>query len=305
MPQSPLVSVIMPILNTERYVAEAVESILGQTYGNFEFLIADGGSTDRSRAIVEGYAANDSRLRMWIRPDTNPQERLNELLDQSEGEFVALMHADDVSLPERLERQVAFLQANPDYAVVGSQTLVIDPDGDPLCTWCKEQTHEEIEALQFCGTHGSVIPHGASMYRRECVLAVGKYRTDLYFADDLELFFRLAEHGWRMANLPCVLLKYRLHPNSVCNREPLAMWEKTQEIIQETRARRGLAQVPVVKPADLDDALDLFSQRLKWGWWALGDGYISSARKYARYCVKHAPFSPQTWRLVYCSIRGH
>ena len=89
MSQRPSVSVIMPVYNTERYVAEAVESILGQTYHDFEFLIADGGSTDRSHSIIEHYAAQDPRIRVWARPGTSPQERLNDMLDQALGDFVA------------------------------------------------------------------------------------------------------------------------------------------------------------------------------------------------------------------------
>ena len=305
MSQPPLVSVIMPVYNTERYVAEAVESILGQTCRDFEFLIADAGSTDSSRAIIERYAAQDTRIRLWTRHGTSPQERLNEMLDEAQGEFVARMDADDVALPERFERQVSFLQANRDHVVVGSQILIIDPEGDPLCIWAKAQTHQEIESLQFRGTHGSVIPHAASMYRREPILAVGKYRTELYFGDDLDLFLRLGECGWRMANLPMVLLKQRMHLRSVCNQEPLIMWEKVQEILQEARQRRGLEQFAAVKPDGLDMNGSLLDQRLKWGWWALDAGYVSTARKQVRHCLRQAPFSKQVWRLCYCALRGH
>ena len=303
MPQSPFVTVTMPLYNTERYVAEAVESILRQTYTNFEFLIADGGSTDKSRAIVERYAAQDTRIRTWCRPGTSPQQRLNEMLDQARGEFVVRMDADDVALPERFERQVAFLQANPDHALVGSQILIIDPEGDPLCIWAKEQTHEEIESRQL-RTHRSIIHHPALMYRREPVLAVGKYRTELYFGDDLDLYLRLVEHGWRMANLPLILMKIRLHLQSVCHQEPLAAFEKTQEVLRQARQRRGLPEIAAVKPSSLDMERKPFDERLKWGWWALYSGYVPSARKHARYCLRHAPLSKKTWRLVYCSIRG-
>jgi glycosyltransferase involved in cell wall biosynthesis len=304
MPQPPFVTVIMPVYNTERYVAEAVESILGQTYSDFEFLIADGGSTDKSRAIIERYAAKDTRIRLWTRPNTSPQERLNEMLDEARGNLVALMNADDVALPERFERQVAFLQANPDHALVGSQILIIDPEGDPLCIWAKEQTHEEIESRQLY-LYSSIIHHPALMYRREAVLAIGKYRTELYFGDDLDLFLRLGERGWRMANLPLVLLKIRMHPQSVCHQEPLAAFEKTQEVLREARQRRGLPEIAIVMPDHLDMKGDPFDERLKWGWWALKAGYVSTARKQARHCFRRAPFSKQVWRLLYCALRGH
>jgi cellulose synthase/poly-beta-1,6-N-acetylglucosamine synthase-like glycosyltransferase len=220
------------------------------------------------------------------------------------GEFVARMDADDVALPERFERQVAFLQANPDHVVVGSQVLVIDPEGAPLCIWATEQTHEEIESLQFQGTNGSVIPHAGSMYRREPVLAVGKYRTELYIGDDLDLFLRLSERGWRMANLPRVLLKHRMHLRSVCNQDHLVVWQKIQEILHQARQRRGLEQVPLAKPDSLETNGSLLDQRLKWGWWALNAGYISTARKQARRCLMQAPLSKQVWQLSYCALRG-
>ena len=263
------------------------------------------GQQTESRTIVEGYAAQDTRIRLWTQPGTSPQERLNEMLDQARGEFVARMDADDVALPERFERQLTFLQANPDHVVVGSQVLVMDPEGAPLCIWASEQMHEEIEALQFRGTHGSVIPHAGSMYRREPVLVVGKYRTELYFGDDLDLFLRLGEHGWRMANIPLVLLKHRMHLRSVCNQDPLIVWEKIQEILQQARQRRGLEQVPTVKPDGLEMNNNLLDQRLKWGWWALNAGYVSTARKHVRHCLMQAPFSKQVWQLFYCALRGH
>ncbi len=248
MSQSPSVSVIMPLYNTERYVAEAVESILGQTYRDFEFLIADGGSTDKSRAIVERYAAEDTRIRVWSRPNTSPQRRLNEMLDQARGELVARMDADDVALSERLELQAAFLRANSGYFVVGSEFLLIDPDGYPICVCGKQLTHEEIEALKLTGAHGSVIAHSATMYRREPVVAVGKYCTDYYFGDDLDLFLRLGEHGGRQANLPQVLMKIRMHFKSVCHKDRVLQDRSIQEIARNARRRRGLADPAVSEP---------------------------------------------------------
>jgi glycosyltransferase involved in cell wall biosynthesis len=307
MPQSPFVSVIMPVYNTERYVAGAVESILGQTYRNYEFLIADGGSTDKSRTIVDRYAAQDTRIRVWARPNTSPQERLNEMLDQAQGELVARMDADDVALPERLELQAAFLQANPGYFVVGSEFLLIDPDGYPICVCGEQQTHEEIEALQLTGKHGSVIAHSATMYRREPVLAVGKYCTEYYFGDDLDLFLKLGEHGGRQANLPQVLMKIRMHFKSVCHKDRMLQDQSIQGIARNARRRRGLPDHVVAEPESSgvpDKLLGQLDYSMLWGWWALKAGYARTAQRHGWYCVTHAPLSKESWRLLYCSVRG-
>jgi glycosyltransferase involved in cell wall biosynthesis len=303
--EPPLISVCMPVYNAERYVAEAVESILAQTYRNFEFLIADDGSTDGSLTILKRYEAQDPRIRLWSRPNAGYVVRLNEMLDEARGDLVARMDADDVALPERFEHQVDFLRDNPDHVLVGSQVLVIDPEGDPLCVWGKEKTHEEIETLQFRGTNGSVISHSAAMYRREPALAVGKYRVEYHPAEDLDLFLRLAERGGRMANLPLVLLKYRMHLSSTCHLQPMKVGEMVGAVLQDARRRRGLPDnTPIVDPSNIR-ALSPLDHRRKWVWWALKSGYVSTARKHARHCLALAPFSKESWRQLYCSMRGH
>ena len=307
MSQSPSVSVIMPVYNTERYVAEAVESILHQTHRDFEFLIADAGSTDRSHAIIESYAAQDPRIRVWAQHGTSPQERLNEMLDQAQGEFVARWTRTTSPFRSDSKRQVAFLRTNPNHFVVGSEFLVIDPDGYPIRVCGKQQTHEEIEALQLTGRHGSVIAHSATMYRREPVIAVGKYCTDYYFGDDLDLFFRLGEHGGRQANLPQVLMKIRVHFKSVCHKDRMLQDESIQGIARNARQRRGLPDPPSTG-SDPSDASEKLLRRLDysmlWGWWALAAGYSATAQRHALYCVSRAPLSKESWRLLYCSVRG-
>src|SRR3954452_3787995 len=129
---SPKVSVAMPVYNSERYLAKAVESILAQTFTDFEFLIVDDGSTDASRAILENYAARDQRIKLVSRPNTGYLIALNEMLERSLGYYVARMDADDVALPQRFERQVKYLDDHPECVLLGSRVTIIDPDGDPL-----------------------------------------------------------------------------------------------------------------------------------------------------------------------------
>src|SRR5262245_3590276 len=109
---SPLISVIMPVYNAERYVADAVESILGQTFQDFEFLIFDDGSQDGSLAILGKYASQDARIRLFAKPHSGYVAWLSEGIRLARGEFIARMDADDISLPQRLARQSAFLIQN-------------------------------------------------------------------------------------------------------------------------------------------------------------------------------------------------
>jgi glycosyltransferase involved in cell wall biosynthesis len=299
MPREPLVSVLMPVYNAERFVGEAVESILAQSYRNFEFIIVDDGSTDRSLEILKHYAAQDERIRLSSRPNAGIVVRLNEMLDEARSELIARMDADDVAMPDRFKHQVGFLLDNPDHVVVGSQVLVIDPDGDSLAVWCSEQTHEAIVDHLLNPTGGTVLCHPAVMCRRQPVVAVGKYRD--VFAEDLDLFIRLAEHGGCVANLPLVLTKYRMHFKSSCHIQSTHLVDQAQETVRDARRRRGLPEIPTIK-AEVSRPWDY---RKKWGWWALTSGNVATARKYARQCLMHAPLSKETWRLVYCSIRGH
>ena len=121
----------MSVYNGERFLAPAIESILGQTFGDFEFLILDDGSTDATPRIVAGYAALDPRIRPIIRENRGLVASLNQLLEEARAPIVARMDADDISRPERFAKQAAFLDAHPDYGVIGCWTEDIDENEAP------------------------------------------------------------------------------------------------------------------------------------------------------------------------------
>jgi glycosyltransferase involved in cell wall biosynthesis len=122
----PPLSVLMPTYNPGHYVSEAIESILAQTFTDFEFLISDAGSTDGSLDVMRRYAESDPRIRLTIQPKAGIVRALNEMIAQARGDLIARMDGDDIALPGRFERQVAYLNDHPECVLVGSRVLIID-----------------------------------------------------------------------------------------------------------------------------------------------------------------------------------
>jgi glycosyltransferase involved in cell wall biosynthesis len=286
----PIVSVVTAAYNVEAYAAEAVESILGQSFRDFEFLIIDDGSTDGTLAVLRRYAEQDSRIRLWSRQNLGIVASANELIDRARGEFIARIDADDVAMPDRLECQVNHLRDHPQCLAVGSQALLIDPEGDPLCTWFTSQAR------------GGLICHGTSMIRRHALIEVGKYNPRFPLASDLDLFLRLAEHG-RLDNIPKTLLKYRMHLGSVSHREPRRQMDLAREIMLEALRRRNLAETDL-RVETRDASRTPCPLERKWGWWALSSGHVRTARKHAWRAFRSEPFSIESMRLLYCALRG-
>ena len=141
----PLLSVLMPVYNVEQYVAEAIESILNQTFNNFELIIIDDGSTDASRVIASEYAKKDHRIRFYSRENRGIVKTRNELLLLAQGKYFAIMDGDDISYPTRLEEQLNFLVNSNDYLIVGCRDLLIDPEGDPIIVINNCLEHLEID----------------------------------------------------------------------------------------------------------------------------------------------------------------
>ncbi len=204
----PLISVNMPVYNGERFLAAALESVLAQTFSDFEFIIVDDGSRDRSVEIIRAYEARDSRILLaQSQRNLGGAAARNLALALSSGEFIALMDCDDVCRPERLERQLDFLRARPDIGVLGAGARAVDQQLKPLYDFDLPQRHALIVFNLFLG---SFLIHPTVMIRRELLEAVGGYEPGRRTAIDTELWSRLI---WRtrFANLPETLLLYRRH----------------------------------------------------------------------------------------------
>jgi glycosyltransferase involved in cell wall biosynthesis len=291
----------MPAYNAESYVAEAVESILAQTFRDFEFLIIDDGSTDGSLAILRRYEKQDARIRLISRPNTGYVVALNEMLALAKGELIARMDADDISLPERFALQTRFLASNPGVGAVGGEVEIIDPDGASLCMYGCPTSHDAIDARHMAG-HGGAIAHPAAMMRREVLREAGGYRVDYWPAEDLDLFLRLAEVAG-LANVEEVVLQYRQHVAATGFKHRQAQVEAARRAVADAYARRGLTLPPALGdvPADTGSRNPWAS----WGWAALRGGNVRTARKYAVKEAVRRPFSRRSWLLLACAIRGH
>ena len=299
---APVVSVVMTVYNTERYVAEAVDSILNQSFRDFEFVIVDDGSSDGSPRLLADRVARDPRVRLVSRPNTGIVRAANEGMGLARGRYIARMDSDDVSLPRRLETQVAYLDAHPDCVLVGSRVTVVDPYGSPVLDSVQKLTHAEIEAELLGSGGGWAIVQPSAMMRAEAVRRVGGYRGRHNVSEDQDLFLRLAEIG-QVANLPEPLLLYRRHYKSVMHTQWRQREEVKEQIVREAYARRGL-DMPADWKFDEWKPTPLAEQLRAWGWAALKRGNVPVARKHALHAVRAAPLSGEAWRLAYCALRG-
>lgn len=297
----PAVSVIMPVYNAERYVGTAIKSILNQSFTDFEYLIVNDRSSDRSLQILEQYAQRDRRIRL-IYPDTpGYAAALNTMLQEANGELIARMDADDIACPQRLALQVEFLRKHPKVVCVGGSHYLIDQDGR-LLTYLELPTdHQSIEEKALAG-HGSIC-HPSVMMRASALNAIGGYNPDLVPAEDLDLWLRLGEVG-ELANLNEPLLKYRLHLQSVSETKGQLQRQKAEEACQRAWQRRGIEGTFEADYAwrPTNDRASKHRFMLQYGWWAFNSGQRQTAMLYGGRAVRIDPWRKEGWVLLGCAI---
>lgn len=290
---TPRVSVVMPVFNGARYIDSAIESILGQTYGDFEYIIVDDGSSDGTGELVEKWGGRDSRIRFLKGQHAGVTVALNQGLADASGEFVARMDADDVALPRRFENQVKYLDNSPNVVAVGTAIELMDPEGESLCVQPWAENHEAIDEQLLRGKGG--LSHPAAMIRRADLMNIGGYREEFRYAQDKDLWLRLAERG-RLANLPDVLLRYREHSRGVGFEHVLEQKGILLEILKDAYRRRGVDHpLPNFK---VGSVLSQAEQHRRWMKLALRGGFYSTALKHARASVALEPSFRNRLRLL-------
>lgn len=297
----PTVSVIIPVFNNAPYVRDAVQSVLKQTYGNFECLIFDDGSTDGSIDIVRKLAEADPRIRHFTEGHRGMTAWLNRGIELARAPYIARMDADDISLPTRFAKQVEYLENNPACVAVGCQAEIIDPEGDVIGPWIRPRSHEEIDAHHLAG-QGAGLIHPSIMMRREVLRGIGGYRTQFVVAQDFDLLLRMAEVG-RLANLPEVLLHYRSHESSVSTQKYVLQAEMTRSALADAGVRRrvDIAMPPAPHPPPPMKNAKV-TLRMHWATTAIREGYGGAARKNAWMAVRRAPLTAAPWSVLVDSL---
>lgn len=207
---TPAISVLLPVYNAAPYVREAVASILAQTLRDFELILMDDGSTDASGEILRLLAAEDCRIRLVQRENRGLIATLNEGLALARAPYIARMDADDISLPERLQRLYAHMERHPVVVALGSAIQYMDAAGRPG----RVKQYPVGDAVADAVLWGSPLAHPAVMLRTQAVREAGGYPAAFPHAEDYALWLRLYAPG-AIDNLPDVLLRYRLHGASV------------------------------------------------------------------------------------------
>lgn len=206
-----LISVVMPVYNGERYLASAIDSILAQTYSNFEFIIINDGSTDSTPIMLAEYVERDSRIKLLHQgQNQGVTKALNWGCKLAQGKYIARMDADDLCEPERFERQVKFLENHPEVIVVGCWSAYIDEDDTVIGIW-KTPTNPRV--IQWRQIFSNNLAHPSVMMRRAEVAQVGFYSTELPI-EDFALWSQLSLI-YDLANIPEVLQKRRVWKESI------------------------------------------------------------------------------------------
>ena len=209
---APMISVIMSVYNGEKYLKESLESILRQTFTDFEFLIIDDSSTDKTSQILQRYQNKDKRVRVFTNQENlGLTKSLNILLRKTRGKYIARMDADDISLPDRLLKQYLFLEDHKNIFLVGTGVYNIDEEGSVLSISEPPTTWREVEERLPLG---NCIYHPSIMFRNKGYM----YRDKFIYAQDYDFYLNALTKGEKLTNMSDHLVKYRVVKTSISNK---------------------------------------------------------------------------------------
>jgi glycosyltransferase involved in cell wall biosynthesis len=250
LPGGPPVSVVMPVHNNVRFVGDAVRSVINQQFANFEILIGDDGSSDGSSEIIADLARADSRIRVLrrLRP-SGAADAINWVVAEARHEIIALTHADDISYPDRLARQVSIMASALDIVLVGSPADGLDTTGRIV---------HPPHLLRIIRPHGMApFAHSSITFRRDAFVTAGGYRPAANYWEDLDLYWRMAAIG-RVFVTPCALTGYRYSRDSIRSRDDEEDVERAIQRMYERAAavaREGPSAAAVAPPSSLSEKL--------------------------------------------------
>jgi len=235
--RKPAVSVVMPVYNTEKYLAEAIESILAQTFTDFELIIVDDASQDGSAAISRSFAERDSRIRVIELAENGGHGAARNVgLAAASGEYFACQDSDDISLPQRFQKQVKLLQARPEVGAVGVYTRLVSEDMQPIYERKPPVRHAEIMLDHFLGFLSAPFTHATLMMRRNLVMEVNGFDETVRISPDCALLTKLLGRA-KFANIAEFLYLYRQHTSQI-TAEQNAERERETMLVRQVRLER-------------------------------------------------------------------
>ena len=238
MTDTPQVSVVMSVYNGADKLNASIESIMSQGGVDFEFIIVNDGSTDASASMLEGIAAKDARIRLLHQVNRGLTKALIKGCALARGKYIARQDCGDRSLPERLCTQVGVMESRPGTALVSSGMRMVGPQGEPLyeVVQSEKDASEGLFAQELEHLRGPA-HHGSTMFRRDLYERAGGYREQFYFAQDLDLWTRMAEHGQHVA-IAEILYQAEFTIGSISSVQRTLQMECTKIILECTRLRR-------------------------------------------------------------------
>lgn len=297
------VSVVMSVYNGERFLRQAIDSILNQTFPDFEFIIVDDGSTDGTAEILSSYAKAAPRLRVVTQQNRGLIKSLNRAIGMARGEYIARMDADDVSMPERLVVQVRWLDMHPQIAVLGTRYDEIDENSRVVRRGNRYIGSATVERALLQG-NSSVFCHGSVMFRRMCFEHVGGYREQFRHTEDYDLWLRMAEH-YELDNIGETLYQHRLRLDSVSFEYFLQQQRGADFALECARLRRSGLPEPPFPPVDLPPSRrEMGEYHLRMGTVFLQLGHPKKARAELRKAIEQFPSNPYPWILWLGSLLG-
>lgn len=287
MESCPLVSVNMPVYNGERFVGEAITSILAQRFSDFELVIVDDGSTDKTAEIIRGF--HDLRVKL-VQNNKNLglAKARNAAVKASKGKYIAILDGDDIAYPERLRKQVDFLEENPSYCLVCSCIDEIDSSGNVIGKKPYQIKDREIQSALF---FTNFIAQSSVMLRKEMLPSADPYDIAFPPAEDYHLWVRMAaKHPMHIISEP--LVKYRLHEGNVSSRQRERMNLAVKNILRYQLLQLGF---PNVSEEEMELQL-----ALAYGSWPNGRAFVEKANRYftavERANKKSKYFSPNAFK---------
>ena len=269
--------------NGERYLEEAVQSVLQQTYRDFELCIYNDGSTDRTGELINELSRSDSRVCLKEGPPVGITKALNALAEQVTSPLIARMDADDISHPGRFESQLRYLDQHPECVALGGQIELIDEQGRVTGSCTYPQEHASITCSHLDGV--TQMAHPATMIRRDAFEEVGGYNASLRYAQDLDLWIKLAEVGY-LANLSDCVLQYRVHRKSISTDKRSEQWMYARMAVEDAWARSGGDHVPKTRLSELYRRHASFETQ---------EGNSDKALELAKRAFRLTPWNPMAW----------